>query len=74
MLNWFRANRSQLGLAGLMLGVFLPLATKTLSATPDAVISQLQGDKPSNETCLACHQQEGVTAQIGGNLFRLTSM
>ncbi len=66
MSNWFRANRSQLGLAGLALGVLLLLAVMTLSATPAAAAPQLQGDKPSDDTCLACHQQEGMTRSIWG--------
>jgi len=65
MINWFKANRSQLGLAGLVLGVFLLLAIVTWSATPAAAAPQLQGEKPSDDTCLACHQQAGMTTQIG---------
>jgi predicted CXXCH cytochrome family protein len=47
------------------LGVFLLLAAMTLSVTPVAAAPHLQGDTPTDETCLACHQQEGMTAQIG---------
>jgi nitrate/TMAO reductase-like tetraheme cytochrome c subunit len=72
MRNWFRANRSQLGLAGLTLGVLLLLAVMTLSVTPAAAAPQLQGDKPSDDTCLACHQQEGMNAQFGGQPVPLT--
>jgi mono/diheme cytochrome c family protein len=72
MTNWFGANRSQVGLAGLVLGIFLLLAVITFSATPAAAAPQLQGEKPSDDTCLACHQQEGMTAQIGGQPLPIT--
>ena len=72
MRNRFRANRSQLGLAGLVLGVFFLLALMTLSAGPAAAAPPLQGEKPPDETCLACHQQEGMTAQIGGEPLPIT--
>jgi hypothetical protein len=58
MSKWFRAHRLQFGLTGLALGVFLLLAVMTLLVTPVAAAPQLQGDKPPDETCLACHQQE----------------
>jgi len=72
MRNWFRANRSQLGLAGLALGVLLLLTVMTWSVTPAAAAPQLQGETPSDDTCLACHQQEGMTAQIGGQPLPIT--
>ncbi|HEX9332569.1 MAG TPA: ammonia-forming cytochrome c nitrite reductase subunit c552 [Anaerolineales bacterium] len=72
MNKWFKANTSHLGLAGLVLGVFLFLVVMILSATPAAAATQSQSDKPPDETCLACHQQEGMTAQIGGQPIPLT--
>jgi nitrate/TMAO reductase-like tetraheme cytochrome c subunit len=74
MSNWFKANRSQAGLAGLVLGVFLLLVVgvMALSATPVVAAPQSQGEKPTDETCLACHQQEGMTAQIGGQPLPIT--
>lgn len=72
MRTWFRANRSQLGVAGLVLGVVVLLVVLTMSATPAAAAPQFQGEKPSDATCLACHQQEGMTAQIGGQPVSLT--
>lgn len=72
MSKWFRAHRLQFGLTGLALGVFLLLAVMTLLVTPVAAAPQLQGDKPSDETCLACHQQGGMTVQIGGQPVPLT--
>src|SRR5215211_808936 len=72
MRKWFRVNGSQLGLAGVMLGAFLLLAVLVLSATPAEAAPQFQGDQPTDESCLACHQQEGMTAQIGGEPVPLT--
>jgi nitrate/TMAO reductase-like tetraheme cytochrome c subunit len=66
MRDWFTARRSKLGLASLILGGILLLVAMTLSTAPVAAAPQVQGDKPTNETCLACHQQEGMTAKIGG--------
>ncbi len=68
MSNWFETNRSRLGLAGLLLGVLLLLVivAMALPATPVAAAPRSQGEGPTDETCLACHQQAGMTAQIGG--------
>jgi hypothetical protein len=43
-----------------------------LSTTPAEAAAQLQGDQPTDEACLACHQQEGMTAQIGGESVPIT--
>ena len=51
MSKWFGANRLQLGLASLALGVFLLLVVATLSVTPVEAAPQPQEDKPSDETC-----------------------
>jgi len=72
MSNWINAHRSQFGLAGLALGIFLLLVLMSLPATPVAAAPQAQGDKPTDETCLACHQQAGMTVQIGGQPLPLT--
>jgi nitrate/TMAO reductase-like tetraheme cytochrome c subunit len=68
----FKVKRSQLGLTGLVLGVFLLLIVLVFSATPAEAAPQFQGDPPTDETCLACHQQEGMTAQIGGESVPIT--
>ncbi|HEY3474898.1 MAG TPA: cytochrome c3 family protein, partial [Anaerolineales bacterium] len=72
MTNWCKTSRSQLGFAGLVLGVFLLLIVMTLSASPAVAAPPAQGDGPSDEECLACHQQEGMTAQIGGQPHPVT--
>jgi len=74
MRKWFKVSGSQLGLAGLALGTFLLLAVLVFSATPAEAAPQFQGEPPTDETCLACHQQEGMNAQIGGRLFPLRSI
>jgi nitrate/TMAO reductase-like tetraheme cytochrome c subunit len=73
MSKWFKAHTWQYGLVGLALGLLILLVTLTFSeATTAAAAPQLQGDKPSDETCLACHQQEGMSTQIGGQPLLLT--
>jgi predicted CXXCH cytochrome family protein len=69
----FRAHTMQIGLAGLALGVVIVLAAAIFFQPGTAAAApQLQGEKPSDETCLACHQQEGMTAQIGGQPVPIT--
>jgi len=73
MSKWFKAHALQFGLAGLALGVLLLLVVMILSTTtPVAAAPQLQGEQPTDESCLACHQQQGMTAQIGGQPLPLT--
>ena len=73
MKRWFRAHTMQMGLAGLALGTVILLSALVFSNTQTvAAAPQLQGEKPSDETCLACHQQEGMTAQIGGQSLPIT--
>jgi len=63
----------QFGLAGLALGVVIVLAAAILfEPSSVAAAPQFQDGKPSDETCLACHQQEGMTAQIGGQPLPIT--
>lgn len=69
---WVTANRSPLGLAGLVLGAFILLVVMVLSASPVEAAPQVQEEPPTNEACLACHQQEGMTAEIGGQPYPLT--
>jgi nitrate/TMAO reductase-like tetraheme cytochrome c subunit len=72
MRKWLKVNGPQLGLAGVVLGAFLLLVLLVLYATPAEAASQYQGEQPPNETCLACHQQAGMTAQIGGQPVPIT--
>jgi predicted CXXCH cytochrome family protein len=68
----FKVNGLHLGLTGIVVGVFLLLVVMVLSATPAEAAPPSQGDPPTDEACLACHQQEGMTAQIGGEPLPVT--
>lgn len=72
MSKWFRAHRLQFGLASLALGALLLLVVLTLPVTPVEAAPRPQGEQPADETCLACHQQEGMTAEIGGESVPIT--
>jgi nitrate/TMAO reductase-like tetraheme cytochrome c subunit len=72
MRNWFKTNKLQLAWIGLVSGVLLVLTVMILIATPVAAAPQPQGEQPTDETCLACHQQEGMTAQVGGQPLAIT--
>ena len=74
MKRLFRAHTLQVGLAGVALGVVILLSV-TISFFDTTVVSaatRLQAGTPSDDTCLACHQQEGMTAQIGGQPLAIT--
>jgi nitrate/TMAO reductase-like tetraheme cytochrome c subunit len=73
MSKWFKAHRLQFGLAGLALGALFLLVVIILSrTTPVVAAPQFQGEKPADETCLACHQQQGMAVEIGGQSLPLT--
>lgn len=52
---------------GLLFLALLSLVTPT-QAAPD----KFQGDRPSNDFCLACHQQEGMTLTLGSDALPVT--
>ena len=69
----FTVHKVQFGLAGLTMGVLLLLFALTLSQpTSAAAAPNAQGNQPSNETCLFCHKEEGMTVDIGGHPLPLT--
>ncbi len=73
MSKWFKAHTLQFGFAGLALGALLFFVVLTFSETTSvAAAPKPQGETPSNETCLGCHQQQGMTTQIGGQPLPLT--
>jgi len=56
----------------MLLGVALLLVAMVLSATPAEAAPSFQGEQPTDESCLGCHQQEGMTAQIGNQPLPIT--
>lgn len=73
MSKWIKAHTLQFGLGILVVGIFAILAAMTLStATPASAAPLPQREPPSNETCLFCHSQEGMTVDIGGQPLSLT--
>lgn len=73
MNNWFKMHTHQIGLVGITLGVFLVLSVLTF-LQPRAVQAapRHQGTTPSNETCLFCHKEAGMSVDIGGQPLPLT--
>jgi len=65
-----RMKRSalQFGLILISLGVLTLLLILILQSTTVSAAPPAQGQKPSNDTCLACHDNEGMTATIGGQV------
>jgi predicted CXXCH cytochrome family protein len=57
---------------GLALGIFLFLVVTTLPAKPVSAAPLHQDTAPSDESCLFCHKEQGMTAQIGGQPVPLT--
>ena len=73
MRTWLKARTMQIGLLSLVLGMcFLIFVVALSTATPAEAATRQQAGKPSNDTCLACHQQQGMTTQIGGQPLPLT--
>jgi hypothetical protein len=68
---WMKRDTLQVALVGISLGVFLLLAAMTLSTTPVSA-APLAQTEISNDTCLFCHKNEGLTTQIGGQTLPLT--
>lgn len=68
---WIKGHALQVGLASISLGVFLLLVVMTLPTTPVSA-APLTQEEISNDTCLFCHQEEGMTTQIGGQPLALT--
>lgn len=57
----------------LFFGLGLLIFALTSSTTPaQAAPNQFQGDQPTNDFCLACHQQESVTLTLGNDTIPVT--
>jgi nitrate/TMAO reductase-like tetraheme cytochrome c subunit len=72
MNKWIKRHGLSFGLVCASLGVLLLLLVLTLPSTPVSAAPLAQGQKLTNDDCLACHQQEGMTATIGGQPVPLT--
>lgn len=73
MSNVIKAHKLQLGLVGIVLGILILLFAATLLPTTSVSAAPLpQREQPSDETCLFCHQKEGMSVEIGGQPLSLT--
>ena len=72
MNKWIKRHALSFGLFCASLGVLLLLLVLTLPTTQVSAAPLGQGSKLTNDDCLACHQKEGMTAQIGGQPVSLT--
>ena len=72
MNKWIKRHALSFGLVCASLGALLLLLVFTLPATHVSAAPLAQGQKLTNDDCLACHQQEGMTTNIGGQPVPLT--
>jgi predicted CXXCH cytochrome family protein len=72
MIKRIKAHTLQYGMIALALGVFLLLFLAIYPAKSVSAAPLPQDKKPSNDVCLGCHQQEGMTTQIGGQSLAVT--
>ena len=56
----------------LFLGIGLFIFALAVFASPAQAAPSYQGDKPSNDFCLACHQEEGKTLTLGSEELPVT--
>jgi nitrate/TMAO reductase-like tetraheme cytochrome c subunit len=56
----------------LFLGIGLLIFTLSIFASPAQAAPPPQGDKPDNDFCLSCHQEEGPTLTLGGEELSVT--
>jgi nitrate/TMAO reductase-like tetraheme cytochrome c subunit len=66
---WIKRHALQFGLVGISLGAFMLLMVLILPTTPVSAAPPAQDI--SNESCLFCHQNEGMTTAIGGQTLVL---
>jgi nitrate/TMAO reductase-like tetraheme cytochrome c subunit len=72
MNKWIKRRVPPFGLVCASLGVFLLLWVLTLSITPASAAPLAEKHNLTNDDCLVCHQQAGMTANIGGQTVPLT--
>lgn len=56
----------------LLLGLGLLIFALTALASPVQAAPSYQEDKPSNDFCLACHQEEGIDKKLGSESLSVT--
>lgn len=56
----------------LLLGIGLFIFALAVFASPAQAAPSYQGDKPGNDFCLACHQEEGKTLTLGSEELPVT--
>ena len=76
MHHWIRIRTPHIWTVSLILGIglfafALVLSTSPVEAAP-GVQPAHQDDKPGNDFCLACHQEEGKTKKIGNDELSVT--
>jgi len=72
MNKWIKRHGLPLGLVCISLGVFLLLMIFTLPTTPASAAPLTEKHNLTNDDCLVCHQQSGMTTEIGGQTVPLT--
>jgi nitrate/TMAO reductase-like tetraheme cytochrome c subunit len=73
MSKWNKAHKLQFGLIGLAAGILILVAVTIFSSATSVSAAPLpQREKPSNETCLFCHQDQALSVEIGGQPLSLT--
>lgn len=73
MNKWFKVHTFQCGLVSIALGAWVILSVLVFSQPrPVAAAAQFQGTAPGNESCLFCHQEQGLSTEIGGQPLPLT--
>src|SRR5687768_4383758 len=56
----------------LFLGIGLLIFTLSIFASPAQAAPPPQGEKPNNDFCLGCHQEQGQTLSLGGEELSVT--
>lgn len=72
MNKWIKRYALPFGLVCAALGVFLLLLVLTLPTTQVSAAPVAEQHNLTNDDCLACHQKEGMTTDIGGQPVPLT--
>ena len=71
MYKWIKRFALPLGLACVSIGVFLLLLLVALPITPVSAAAPAEMHNLTDDDCLACHQKEGMTIEIGGQPLSL---